>query len=55
MVYLESDDGPGDLADDVVEEPGQELEGAEEGAGAAALVLHLEADGLETRLPDGKI
>ena len=46
MVDLEADDCPGDLADDVVEEPGHHLEGAEDGAGAAALVLHLEADGL---------
>ena len=49
MVELESDDGVGDLADDPVEEPRQQLEGREQRAGAAAVALLLEADGLEWR------
>ena len=46
VVDLEPDDGPGDLADDVVEEGGQHPEGAQQGRGAPALVLHLQTYGL---------
>ena len=53
VVYLQPDDGPGDLAEQVVEEGGQHLEGAEQGRGAPALVLHLQTYGLESESMGG--
>ena len=47
VVYLKADDGPGDLAEQVVEEGGQHPEGAQQGRGAPALVLHLQTYGLK--------
>ena len=53
VVYLEADDGPGDLAEHVVEEGGQHPEGAQQGRGAPALVLHLQTDGLKSESMGG--
>ena len=40
------DDGPRDLPDDGVKDPGHELEGGEEEAGAVSILLGLQTDGL---------